>query len=291
MRSTCVRRARSGPRRSGAPTPPPVSRASTPHRLRRSPASARCLRELTLQVDCRDARSATCRCWRRTSSASQARRLQSSLPTTEETAQRAAGMIVVEYEEMTPLLDALEAAHPDAPLLHPTWLCTRGFVVHPRHHPTCSSAPLSGSATWTRGSLKQTSSSRTSTSGGRTHPAFFEPRCCVVSIQSDGRAHVCHQTKRRSDSGKRSLPRWVLPRNRSSFIPCTSGRFWVEDRAFRRTAGLPAFRQDRSSGEDGDGPDGRPRRGQPEARRRDAGEDRRDTRRHDHGPPAGDVFR
>ena len=113
----------------------------------------------------------------------------------EETAQRAAGMIVVEYEEMTPLLDALEAAHPDAPLLHPDMAVYEGF-----RRPPATPSNVFFSATFGIGDVDAGFAEadlifEDEYQCGRTHPAFFEPRCCVVSIQSDGRAHVWSSNK------------------------------------------------------------------------------------------------
>src|SRR5574339_265196 len=48
---------------------------------------------------------------------------------TEEAAEQALDLIEVEYEEMEPLLDPVEALKPDAPILHPDLLSYKGLPV------------------------------------------------------------------------------------------------------------------------------------------------------------------
>ena len=113
----------------------------------------------------------------------------------EETAQRAVGLIDVEYEEMEPLLDALEAMHPEARLIHPGMGAYEGF-----RRPLGQPSNVFFSATFgigdvdvgfTEADLVFEDEYRCA----RTHPAFFEPRCCVVSAESDERVHVWSSNK------------------------------------------------------------------------------------------------
>lgn len=113
----------------------------------------------------------------------------------EETAQRAAGMIVVEYEEMTPLLDALEAMQPEARLIHPGMGAYEGF-----RRPPAEPSNAFFSATFGIGDVEAGFAEADLIFEGeyrcaRTHPAFFEPRSCVVSVESDGRTHVWSSNK------------------------------------------------------------------------------------------------
>ncbi len=113
----------------------------------------------------------------------------------EETAQRAVGMIDVEYVEMEPLLDALEAMHPEARLIHPGMGAYEGF-----RRPPAQPSNVFFSATFGIGDVDVGFADadfilEDEYHCARTHPAFFEPRCCVVSVESDGRAHVWSSNK------------------------------------------------------------------------------------------------
>ena len=50
-------------------------------------------------------------------------------------AEEAVQRIEVEYEELTPVLDPLEAMRPDAPVLHPNFMSYTGRVPGPQEHP------------------------------------------------------------------------------------------------------------------------------------------------------------
>ena len=113
----------------------------------------------------------------------------------EETAQRAAGMIAVEYEEMEPLLDALEAMRPDARLIHPGMGAYEGFRRPPPEPSNAFFSATFGIGDVEAGFAEADEVIEDEYLCARTHPAFFEPRCCVVSVESDGRAHVWSSNK------------------------------------------------------------------------------------------------
>ncbi len=113
----------------------------------------------------------------------------------EETAQRAAGMVVVEYEEMTPLLDALKAARPDARLIHPGMGAYEGFRRPPPEPSNTFFSASFGIGDVDAGLAEADVVFEDEYLCGRTHPAFFEPRSCVVSVEGDGRAHVWSSNK------------------------------------------------------------------------------------------------
>ncbi len=113
----------------------------------------------------------------------------------EETAQRAAGMIVVEYEEMTPLLDALEAMQPEARLIHPGMREYEGFRRPPPEPSNTFFSATFGIGDVAAGFAEADLIFEDEYRCGRTHPAFFEPRSCVVSVENDGRAHVWSSNK------------------------------------------------------------------------------------------------
>ena len=100
----------------------------------------------------------------------------------EETAQRAVGMIDVEYEEMEPLLDALEAMHPEARLIHPGMGAYEGFRRPPENPSNAFFSATFGIGDVDAGFADADFILEDEYHCARTHPAFFEPRCCVVSV-------------------------------------------------------------------------------------------------------------
>ena len=113
----------------------------------------------------------------------------------EEIAQRAAAMIAVEYDEMTPLLDALDAMQPEARLIHPDMATYEGFRRPPAEPSNAFFSATFGIGDVDAGFAEADLIFEDEYGCGRTHPAFFEPRCCVVSVESDGRAHVWSSNK------------------------------------------------------------------------------------------------
>ena len=113
----------------------------------------------------------------------------------EETAQRAAGVIIVEYEEMTPVLDALESAQPGAQLIHPDMGAYEGYRRPPSQPSNVFFSATFGIGDVDVGFAEADFIFEDEYRCGRTHPAFFEPRSCVVSVESDGRAHVWSSNK------------------------------------------------------------------------------------------------
>ena len=105
-------------------------------------------------------------------------------------AEEALRLIDVEYEEMTPLLDPLEAVKPSAPLLHPAVQSYRG-LLHPIESPT----NLLVNMNWRKGDIQ---------SGFResdliventfttqpVHQAYIEPHSCVVQARGDSASDI-----------------------------------------------------------------------------------------------------
>ena len=113
----------------------------------------------------------------------------------EETAQRAVELIVVEYEEMAPVLDALEAMSEDARLIHPGMASYEGFRRPPERPSNTFFSASFGLGDIDAGFAEADFIFEDEYRCGRTHPAFFEPRSCVVSVEGDGRAHVWASNK------------------------------------------------------------------------------------------------
>ncbi len=111
-------------------------------------------------------------------------------------AEQALELIEVEYEELEPLLDPVEAAKPDAPVLHPDLLSYRGLPV-----PVEKLSNVFAYLKWGKGNIEE---------GFRqadlivenmfttqvTHQSYLEPHACVVKAAQDGSAEVwsCSKT-------------------------------------------------------------------------------------------------
>ena len=105
-------------------------------------------------------------------------------------AEQAIDLIDVEYEEMTPLLDPLEAVDPGAALLHPNVSGYRG-LLHPIDKPSNVFVDMH----WKKGDVEagfhdsdivveNTFTTRP------VHQAYIEPHACVVQAQDGGGADV-----------------------------------------------------------------------------------------------------
>ena len=108
----------------------------------------------------------------------------------EEIAEEALELIDVEYEELEPLLDPLEAIEPTAALLHPNVQSYRG-LLHPIEQPSNVFVHMN----WKKGDVE---------AGFReadivvenifttkpVHQAYIEPHACVVRAQGDGGADI-----------------------------------------------------------------------------------------------------
>ena len=115
---------------------------------------------------------------------------------TEEVAEQALDLIEVDYEEMEPLIEPLEAIKPDAPVLHPDLLSYKGLPV-----PVEKLGNVFAYLKWGKGDIE---------AGFReadliventfttqvTHQSYLEPHACVVKADPSGGAEVwsCSKT-------------------------------------------------------------------------------------------------
>src|SRR5215510_9861089 len=115
---------------------------------------------------------------------------------TEEAAEKALDLIEVEYDELEPLLDPVQAAKPDAPVLHPDLLFYKGLPV-----PVEKLGNVFAYLKWGKGDIE---------AGFReadliventfttqvTHQSYLEPHACVVKADSSGGAEIwaCSKT-------------------------------------------------------------------------------------------------
>lgn len=114
----------------------------------------------------------------------------------EAAAEQALELIEVEYEEWEPLLDPVEAANPEAPVLHPDLLSYRGLPV-PVEKPGNVFAYLK----WGKGDIEEGFRQadlvvENTFTTQVTHQSYLEPHACVVKTAADGSAEVwsCSKT-------------------------------------------------------------------------------------------------
>lgn len=108
----------------------------------------------------------------------------------EETAQRAIGLIDVEYEELTPLLDVIAAMSERAPLLHPGMLDYQGYVRPVEQPSNVFFRNSYGIGDVDEGFAQADRVFESTYTTTRTHQMFMEPRACVVWIDAEGRVQV-----------------------------------------------------------------------------------------------------
>jgi CO/xanthine dehydrogenase Mo-binding subunit len=111
-------------------------------------------------------------------------------------AEQALELIDVEYDELEPLLDPVEAAKDGAPVLHPDLLSYKGLPV-----PVEKLGNVVAHLKWGKGNLeegfKQADLIVENTFTTQvTHQSYLEPHACVVKAEADGSAEVwsCSKT-------------------------------------------------------------------------------------------------
>jgi len=108
----------------------------------------------------------------------------------EEAADQALLLIEVEYEELEPVLDPLEALKPTAPLIHPDILSYKGLPSKLE-----SASNLFGYFCWGKGEIEagfeQSDVIVENTFETQVvHQSYIEPHACVVKADSSGGAHI-----------------------------------------------------------------------------------------------------
>jgi CO/xanthine dehydrogenase Mo-binding subunit len=110
-------------------------------------------------------------------------------------AEEALALIEVEYEELTPVLDPLDALQPDAPTLHPEFPSYVGRSNRPQEHPN-----LVDHNAWRKGDIEQgfAEADYVFEHTFRTphqHQAYIEPHASVVYLDPEGRVQVWINSK------------------------------------------------------------------------------------------------
>jgi CO/xanthine dehydrogenase Mo-binding subunit len=112
-----------------------------------------------------------------------------------DSAEEALSLIEVEYEELTPVLDPLEALQPNAPVLHPEFQRYSGRSNRPQEHPN-----LVDHNVWRKGDVEQgfAEADHVFEHTFRTqhqHQAYIEPHASVVYLDEQGRVQVWLNSK------------------------------------------------------------------------------------------------
>ncbi|HME60564.1 MAG TPA: molybdopterin cofactor-binding domain-containing protein, partial [Candidatus Binatia bacterium] len=111
-------------------------------------------------------------------------------------AEQALELIEVEYEELEPLLDPVEAAKAGAPVLHPDLLTYKGLPV-----PVESVSNVFAYLKWGKGNIEDGFNQadvivENTFTTQVTHQSYLEPHACVVKADDSGAAEVwsCSKT-------------------------------------------------------------------------------------------------
>jgi CO/xanthine dehydrogenase Mo-binding subunit len=113
----------------------------------------------------------------------------------EETASRACELVQVEYVELPAIFTIEEGLDSASPLLHPDMLGYQGYLKPPAVPSNVFFTTSYGVGDIDKGFKDADLVFEDSYKTQRVHPAFFEPRSCVVDADIDGRVHVWTTTK------------------------------------------------------------------------------------------------
>ncbi|HWP60417.1 MAG TPA: xanthine dehydrogenase family protein molybdopterin-binding subunit [Candidatus Acidoferrales bacterium] len=115
---------------------------------------------------------------------------------TEEAAERACDLIEVEYEEMEPLLDPIEAMKPGAPLLHPDLLSYRGLPTELKEASNVFAYLKWGKGDVEAGFREAELVVENTFTTQVVHQSYLEPHSCVAKADPSGGAEIwsCSKT-------------------------------------------------------------------------------------------------
>ena len=112
-----------------------------------------------------------------------------------EIAEEALGLIEVEYEELEPVLDPLDAMSPGAPTLHPNFMEYAGRVDGPQEHPNVTAHSVWESGDVERGFAEADLVFEHQFRTAHQHQGYIEPHATVLQITDDGRVEVWVNSK------------------------------------------------------------------------------------------------
>ena len=112
-----------------------------------------------------------------------------------EAAEEALNLITVEYEEISPVFDPVEAMHSSAPTLHPQMASYEGLP-----QPVATVNNVFAHNNWSKGDIAEGFSAADhifehTFNAQLMHQGYIEPHACVVHIDDSGRAQVWANNK------------------------------------------------------------------------------------------------
>jgi CO/xanthine dehydrogenase Mo-binding subunit len=113
----------------------------------------------------------------------------------EETAERAGRLVEIEYEELPAIFAIDEGLDPKSPVLHPNMLSYAGYLKPPPEPSNVFFSTSYGIGDIDEGFKEADLVFEDEYTTQRVHPAFFEPRSCVVDANVDGRVHIWTTSK------------------------------------------------------------------------------------------------
>ncbi len=113
----------------------------------------------------------------------------------EPTAERARNLVEVEYERLDSIFTIEDALANGAPVLHPNMLSYQGYIKPPEQPSNVFFANVYGVGDVELGFAEADQIFEDTYTTQRQHPAFFEPRACVVHADLGGRVQIWTSTK------------------------------------------------------------------------------------------------
>jgi len=113
----------------------------------------------------------------------------------EPTAERARELVEVEYEELDTIFTIDDAMSEGAPVLHPDMMGYQGYAKPPEQPSNVFFTNVYGIGDIDVGFAEADQIFEDTYTTQRQHPAFFEPRACVVAANLDGRVQIWTSTK------------------------------------------------------------------------------------------------
>ncbi|ETX03149.1 MAG: hypothetical protein ETSY1_01065, partial [Candidatus Entotheonella factor] len=142
---------------------------------------------------------------------------------TPEAAQAAIDLIEVEYEELPPVYDPLDAMAPSAPTLHPHMADYEGLP-----QPPSTVNNVFAHNTWSKGNLEEGFGAADlifehTFNAQLMHQGYMEPHACVVHIDDDGRAQVWANNKGPFMLRDQLAAVWDMPKEQIRVNPTSIG--------------------------------------------------------------------
>ena len=140
-----------------------------------------------------------------------------------EAAEEALNLITVEYEELSPVFDPVEAMHSSAPTLHPQMASYEGLP-----QPVATVNNVFAHNNWSKGDIAEGFSAADrifehTFNAQLMHQGYIEPHACVVHIDDTGRAQVWANNKGPFMLREQLAAVWDVPKEQIRVNPTSIG--------------------------------------------------------------------